>query len=219
MSKKHGKCASGALAPAAPAHVAAARPVMLSSALRKGATAHHEAHPAFSLQELLTIPHFFSESLHPCTQPFHPLYPILSCTAIFSPLPSSLSLFISLYLFPTFSLPIPPSLQYRSSSSLPLLFLPQFPFLLPLCISPPPSPKPAWQNLLQEDRLISIANTHRPPQPDINLHLSVMNISHLPQEGFIQHGRVGSGNVALEHELGSVITYRCGEGEGFLGKV
>lgn len=41
-----------------------------------------------------------------------------------------------------------------------------------------------------------------------------MNISHLPQEGFIQHGRVGSGNVALEHELGSVITYRCGEGEG-----
>jgi len=38
-----------------------------------------------------------------------------------------------------------------------------------------------------------------------------MNISHLPQEGFIQRGRVGSGNVALEHELGSAITYRCGK--------
>jgi len=127
--------------------------------------------------------------------------------------PSSfcLSLFISLYLFPTFSLPIPPSLQYRLSSSLPLLSLPQLPFLLPSCISPPPSPKPAWQNLLQEGRLISIANTQRPPQPNINLHLSVMNISHLPQEGFIQRGRVGSGNVALEHELGSAITYRCGK--------
>lgn len=46
VSKKHGKCAFGALA-ADPAHTAAARPVMLSSALQRGATAHHEAHPVF----------------------------------------------------------------------------------------------------------------------------------------------------------------------------
>lgn len=46
MSKKHGKCAFRALAPAAPAHMAAARPVMLSSAPWRGTTTHHEAHTA-----------------------------------------------------------------------------------------------------------------------------------------------------------------------------
>lgn len=46
VSNKHGKCAFGAVAPA-PAHVAAARPVALSSALQRAATAHHEVCPAF----------------------------------------------------------------------------------------------------------------------------------------------------------------------------
>lgn len=46
VSNKHGKCAFGALGPA-PARVAAACPVALSSALQRGATAHHEVCPAF----------------------------------------------------------------------------------------------------------------------------------------------------------------------------
>lgn len=46
VSDKHGKRAFGALGPA-PARVAAARPVALSSALQRVATAHHEVCPAF----------------------------------------------------------------------------------------------------------------------------------------------------------------------------
>lgn len=46
VSSKHGKCAFRDLGPA-PARMAAARPVALSSALQRVATAHHEVCPAF----------------------------------------------------------------------------------------------------------------------------------------------------------------------------
>lgn len=53
VSNEHGKCAFGDLGPA-PAHMAAAHPVALSSALQRGVTAHHEVCPDFFLQALLT---------------------------------------------------------------------------------------------------------------------------------------------------------------------
>lgn len=125
-----------------------------------------------------------------------PFYAFLSCASISSPVSSS---------YPSSLLPPSPCFLLAPSPSLgpfstadpahPCCLCPFFLFpgsFFPPA-SPPPSPKPSWQSLLQEGRLISIANTQRPPQPDINLHLSVMNISHLPREGFIQHGRVGSG--------------------------
>lgn len=155
--------------------------------------------PRFFSQVLLTYSHILSESLHLCTQlflslvPFSLYQPILSGAAISFPAPSNLFLFsslsIGLYLSPP-CLPIPWSHHAFLTPPVPAPPLSFSPFPPP---SRPPSPKPAWQSLLQQSRLISIANTQRPPQTDINLHLSVMNISHLPQEGFIQHGRVRRG--------------------------
>jgi len=46
VSNKLGKFGFGALGPA-PAHLATAHPVALSSALQRGATAQHEVSPAF----------------------------------------------------------------------------------------------------------------------------------------------------------------------------
>lgn len=199
VSNNHGKCASGALGPA-PTHMAATHPVALSSALQKGVTGHHEVCPNFFLQALLTY------TSPPLRDP-SPLHSILFLAVPFVPL-SSHSFHCS-QLFPRSFHPVPLLLHL----SLPVTSLPHHslvpPYLIhPYCVCPPslsqllshlppasspPSFKPARQSLLQQGKLISIANTQRPPQPDIILHLSVMNISHLPQEGFIQHGRVGRG--------------------------
>lgn len=180
--------------------MAAAHPVALSSALQRGVTAHHEVCSDCFLQALLTY------SPPPLREP-SPLHSILFLAVPFVPL-SSHSFHCS-YFFPRSFQPVP--LLHLLHLPLPVTSLSHHSLVPPYLIHPfcpsslsqllfhlppassPPSFKPARQSLLQPRRLISIANTQKPPQPDIILHLSVMNISHLPQEGFIQYGRVGRG--------------------------
>lgn len=151
-------------------------------------TSQRASTPALNPFSLLSLSLF--------TIPFFPVWPSLPWS--FQPVPLLHPLHLPL---PVPSLPphslVPPHLAHPCCVCLSSLFLGSFSPFPPT--SPPPFPKPAWQRLLQEGRLISIANTQRPPQPDINLHLSVMNISHLPREGFIQHGRVGRGKRGTWH--------------------
>lgn len=214
VSNKHGKCAFGALGPA-PGHTAATHPAALSSALQRGVTAHHEVCQDCFLQALLTY------SPLPLREP-SPLHSTLFLAVLFVSLSSHS--FHCGHLFSRSFQPVP--FLHLLHLPLPVTSLPPYqgvvtpPYLIhSYCVCPsslsqllfhlppassPPSFKPARQSLLQQGRLISIANTQRPPQPDIILHLSVMNISHLPQEGFIQHGRVGrgEGNMVPQHKLG-----------------
>lgn len=155
VSNKHGKCAFGALGPA-PDY-----PVALSSALRRGVTAHHEVRPDFSLQALLTY------SLPPLREPslLHsilflavPLVPLSShsfyCSHLFPRSFQSVSLLHLLYLpLPVTSLPhhslVPPYLihpycVFPSSFSAP--FPPSFcifPSFLQACQAEPPPARQA----------------------------------------------------------------------------
>lgn len=115
VSNKHGKCAFEALGPA-PTRAAAACPVVLSSALQRGATAHHEVCPAFFLQALLTY------STPPLRDP-PPLLSTLSLTGPFLPLLSHSSQ--CSHLFPWSFQPVP------------LLHPLHLPLLIPLCLPIP----------------------------------------------------------------------------------
>lgn len=151
VSKKHGKCAFGALGPA-PAHMAAAHPVALSSALQRGVTTHHEVCPDFfspgtadllltSSQTAFTpaLSPFPCCSLCPFIIPFFPLWP--SLPQVFPAYPSSTpSPSPSLTSLPHHSLVPPylihpdcvcPSSLFLSSFSTFLLHLPLLPSSLP----------------------------------------------------------------------------------------
>lgn len=168
-------------------------------------------HPAFPVAGKATSPSPSTLLPYPCCSlclfiiPFFPLWSsflqVFPACPFSPPSPSPSTCYLLASLPRSGDSLVPPYLIHSycvcPSSLSQLLF-----HLLPA--SSPPSFKPARQSLLQQGRLISIANTQRPPQPDIILHLSVMNISHLPQEGFIQHGRVGrgEGNMVPQHKLG-----------------